>query len=111
MDKYVEAEKRLAELLGWTHHAEENRVGPRWRSPSADWLTRRPRWTRDNATAFALMVEHGIRVSPASDFVTAKHDIDGDFLVVEYSDHPDRETAVRYAVVQAVIARLEANNG
>jgi hypothetical protein len=31
--------------------------------------------------------------------------------VIEYhADHPNKETAVRYVIVQAVIAKLEAGN-
>ena len=90
MDKYTEANHRLAELLDCDSQA----------------------WCHDNAAAFSLMVEHGC------DIITGRTSLrvgcfyaEGHTFVkksaVYFHDHPDRETAVRYAIVQAVIAKLE----
>lgn len=102
MNKYFEAEKRLAELLKFGPLAQH---GDRlfWRAGEV------PRWTRDNAAAFALMVGHEVLTTYEAKRVNAwRNNKPGLIISVDYDRHPDRETAVRYAIVMAVIAKLEA---
>lgn len=112
MDKYIEAEKRLAELLGGT----ELRYGSMgwWEGKIDGELVDFADWCRDDAAAFRLMVEHEICLEWDSNRVFALH-IDSCVVWVRvksaYADHPDKETAVRYAIVQAVIKKLEADHG
>lgn len=93
MDKYDEAELRLFFLL-------KKRDGD-----TAPGTHNVPRWCRDDAAAFRLMVEHGLY--PTNPESTAMYV----YIAVQPADHPDKETAVRYAIVQAVIKKLEADHG
>lgn len=116
-DKYIEAEKRLAALRGFFDIEEAKLHGylqmfvGRWGA----YETRRqhiPRWTRDNAEAFALMVEHGVQLT-FNLWMVAASACDGSMThstLAAFTDHPDKETAVRYAIVMAVIAKLEAQH-
>jgi hypothetical protein len=110
MDKYIEAEKRLAELLGWKGIIQlgECLFGSDNETPPNPYKSQAvPQWCRDNSAVFELMVEHGCW----------PHETGGRILVggwdgyVIISDHPDKKTAVRMALVQALISRLEANRG
>lgn len=114
MDKYIEAEKKLAGLLGYHQitdgHFSDNRLSA---LPRGSWLESLkvvlPMWARDNAAAFALMVEHDLCVQTLSHFVAVLRDnLDGNLAEAEYTDHPSKEAAVRYAIIMAVIAKLEA---
>ncbi len=100
MDKYIQAENRLAELL-W----------PDAYQAVAHLNAEERRWTRDNSAAFALMVEHQILVYPTElEVEIDRKPIGHDSFCVWYSDHPDKETAVRYAIVKACIDNLEESN-
>lgn len=112
MDKYIEAEKKLAELLGWSKvkiggAVDGSNVPNMWLSGVPSGGTERvliPLWTRDNAAAFALMVEHFCYPN--------EHEfgIECNGITADVSNHPTKESAVRYAIVMAVIAKLEAQN-
>jgi hypothetical protein len=109
MDKYLEAERRLAELLGWTYHNEPDRFGPRWRLPDGDWKSKLPRWCRDWSACGPLMVEHEVDLSYEDIYVRAVCRLpDGRERreLARYCDHPSRDAAVMFAGVQAVIAKL-----
>lgn len=105
MNKYLEAEKKLAELLGlaWTNHGAFPEL----------------HWTRDNAAAFNLMIEHGLDVDCASgDNVYVAYSLKKGYTYEpvpaaseEYANHPDHDAAVRYAIVMTVIAKLEKDRG
>lgn len=135
MNKYLEAEKRLAELLGVVVYfdalKDEEYPNGVWAAgiPEADtyygetqeqamlnWLENTARWTRDNAAAFALMVEHGCWPY-INDILTDRVHVsvpsvrdDGPVCSELVRDHPDKETAVRFAIVMAVIAKLESKS-
>lgn len=102
MDKYIEAELRLAGMLGWKNI--------RSAEFKPDQLIGRvdgdkeyvPAWTSDNGAAFALMVEHSCYPKEHA------FGIECDGIKVVISNHPTKEIAVRYAIVMAVIAKLEA---
>lgn len=117
MDKYVEAEKKLAGLLGWTYK-QPRRIGVSygWFRPDGVMHISPPEWCRYNAAAFALMVEHGVRPTVLGDSHVFADIIDdrGKILanvMTTLDQHPSKEAAVRYAIVMAVIAKLEAQNG
>jgi hypothetical protein len=116
MDKYVEAEKRLAELLGWAdvHWDEEvsHLIGilPKEPKPKdgARWFV--PSWCRRNDGLLTLAVEHCLMLDIAGMEVDVGYGIQKpqDWLSTQYADHPSKEVAVRFTIVQAVIAKLEA---
>lgn len=118
MDKYLEAEKRLAELLGWKkEYRGEYQFQVKMAidlkgSEHADY----PQWCRDWTACGPLMVEYNL--SPEFDnkhgcvsieyHERAYNDYHGYYRVHEhYANHPTKDTAVRYAIVHAVIAKLE----
>lgn len=99
----VAKERHLAQLLG--HQVEEfyESAGTLWENTKP-----MPQWTRDWAACGPLMTKYGIALSygkePGQDqigFVTAGP------VVVHFSDHPNRDRAVMYAVVKAVIHCIE----
>lgn len=112
MDKYLEAEKRLAELIGWSQvEFDTFRAGALTgmlpdKSSFGEIV---PQWTRDWNACGPLMVEHGLYPEVYTDagleFVWIKRSFCK--VNVPVSEHPDKDTAVRYAIVQAVIAKLE----
>lgn len=94
MDKYLALEKRLAELLG-REYMFEGHLGP---------VQRIPQWCRDWNACGPLMVEHDVYPTDTNFGYVFRH---GHQLAI-LADHPDKDTAVRYAIVQAVVAKLEA---
>lgn len=101
MDKYDEAENRLAELL-W----------PEAYIAIAHQNAREHRWCRNWETCGPLLASHidylalptltgGIIAE-----ILGEDAADHTACLVDTKDHPDRDTAVRYAIVQAVIAKL-----
>jgi hypothetical protein len=114
MDKYIEAEKRLAELKGF-FDIEESKLYGYQQIFMGRWGTEEkhkqhiPRWTRDDAAAFRLSVEHEVNITYYKDevMVDLRGSCSSDFAHELWADHPDKATAVRYAIVQAVIAKLE----
>lgn len=112
MDKYLEAEKRLAELLQPDCAVSYKDAGyfqwNRKHKPMPNFVGFVPQWCRDNAAAFALMVEYGLTVHTEDDATVCVHWPEGVAgLGFDYCDHPTKDTAVRYAIVHAVIAKLE----
>lgn len=106
MGKYLEAEKILASLLGWTFIPDRFDT-EREINADGEWQAH-PRWTRNSAAAYALMVEHG-----CYPWESTQEPMEGWICVggngyAKIGDHPDKDTAVRYAIVKAVIAKLEA---
>jgi len=98
----VAQERHLAQLLGM-HNIEEfyEHAGALWHDGK-----RVPAWTRDWRACGPLIAEYGLCVDFGAD---ARH---GDVVQVEATsiplcDHPDRDHALRFAVVKAVIAQLE----
>jgi hypothetical protein len=107
LDKYIEAERNLGRLLGWLNvkvagdgteltgvHAEEG-SGPV------------PRYCRDPKLNSEIARKYGCepKIWKGAAWVG-----DGDCPWMQYeptTDHPDEETALRYATVLAAIARIE----
>jgi hypothetical protein len=108
MDKYVEAENRLAELLGW----KLKRVGDvptGWIDQDGRYKADRPAWCFHWSACGPLMVGHGCytyedRIVP--DEILCSWQGNKQPVFTKIADHPDRDTAIRYAIVQAVISKL-----
>lgn len=111
MNIYIEAEKRLAELKGFTKLVERYYVG-RIRLIGYDQqgeFIPVPMWTRDWAACGPLMVEHDVWPEYLPYTKTIKVQGEGITWYQAYvPDHPDKDAAVCYASVMAVIAKLEA---
>ena len=110
MDKYLQAEKELAELLGWKDVGTGVLEGLSGRPPKptgGKFWHKVPNWTGDNAAAFTLMVEQRLLVSVDDVEIEANF---GGSTFIRIADHPDKEAAVRYAIVQAVIAKLRSEH-
>ncbi len=119
MNKYQEAEKELAELLGWTNIETGYKFCTVYvhcllgDNPNHKYFKGIPRWCSDDAEAFKLMVEHDCYPDCNDDDVMASHSrcMSADLFTPAYtliSEHPDKFTAFRYAIVQAVIAKLKS---
>jgi hypothetical protein len=100
----VARERHLAHLLGH-HNVEEF-----YESAGTLWANTKelPKWTRDWTACGHLMTEYEIAISYHRE---AGHEhgsaVKAGTTVVQFSDHPSRDQAVRFAVVKAVIALLE----
>lgn len=111
-DRYIEAERRLATLRGFYDIEDRIKDGEHIFSgqrkgvwpPFKDWI---PRWCRDNEAAFLLMVAHGIELIFAMPQVIAVAQ-GGAQQIERYDHHHDKAAAVRYAIVQATIKKLES---
>lgn len=96
----VARERHLAHLLG--HEVEEF-----YESAGTLWENTRPmpQWTRDWTACGPLITEYRIGIGFGEDahgaYVTAGP------VVVHLSDHPSKDRAVMFAIVKAVIHRLE----
>lgn len=118
MNKYLIAEKRLAELRGYkeifrlTVDGVEH-GGLHYNRSTFTGAEQVPRWCRDWNACGPLMVEY--RCFPDTtngdaefNCVSARDMSNPHKRYVEYVEqHPDIDTAVRYAIVRALIAKLE----
>jgi hypothetical protein len=99
----VAKERRLAQLLG--HEVEEYAD-----SAGTLWENRRqmPKWTRDWQACGALLAEYELAVcfKHAPDAAGVADVMVGPVLV-HVADHPDKERALMFAVVKAVVHLLE----
>lgn len=116
MDKYIKADSSLAELMGLNVvsvssgvilTSRQCPVDPR--ETITEWV---PRWCLNDAEAFALMVDHGVyHVENGSGSIVFPDLIKsiGSAAPCEIiSKHQDKRTAVRYAIVQGVLAKLKS---
>lgn len=92
-DQYIELERELAVELGASF--------PEMRS-------NRMQWCRDNGTAFSLIGEYDLKVTSCGDWVSVDlgkaANMPLSYVVV--AEHPDKDTAIRVALVKAVIKLL-----
>ncbi len=112
-DRYIEAERRLAELLYpemTVVDAPFDRLmvtaGNAQEPPAL-----LPQWTRCWTACGPLLTAHGMHVMSYDDYVVCdcvSGPGDEVEVIADYIDHGSRETAIRYAIVLAVIAKLEA---
>jgi hypothetical protein len=108
-------EKSLAELLGWTHIQGSTGCHPVYTT----FREKLPRWTADDAAAFQLLVEYDIFLDENHMFgKCTRGDHVGEWSYANCykpedgtSYYPDKATAVRVAIVKAVIAKLTAASG
>jgi hypothetical protein len=100
----VAKERHLAQLLG-IHNIEEfyESAGSLWHDAK-----KLPKWTRDWQACGPLIAEYGLTVACCdnADDKTASI-VQVGTTQVHFSDHPSRDQAIRYAIVKAVIAKLE----
>lgn len=100
----IAANKRLAELLGWTNIVEVG--GALVGTPPSGAAASRgqaivPDWMGDWAAAAPLLAQFEIRLMPMSAGVDAAGFLEW------YRFYPDRDAAARAAIVKAVTHRLE----
>ena len=100
----IAANKRLAELLGWTKIAEVN--GALIGTPPAGAAESRgqalvPDWMGDWAAAGPLLAQFEIRLMPMS------AGVDASGFLEWYRFYSDKDAAARAAIVKAVTHRLE----
>lgn len=99
----VARERHLAQLLGME-------VEEFYESAGTLWVNNQPlpQWTRDWSACGPLLVKYGITLAYAADAhgegVAAGPAV---LPLVHFADHPNRDRAVMFAVVKAVIHRLE----
>lgn len=113
--KYIEAERRLAELLGWTNLVEVG--GSLVGTPPEGGVRGQaavPRWARDKAAAFDLIVHCTLLVDVATICKQTWATSEGFTSFVEsWDNHPSVEQATMFAIVKAAIAgeqtKLEAS--
>ena len=110
MDKYVAIECRLAEALGYKSICVKMSGEYRTLSTIVEGkFIDLPKWARDNAAAFELIVDYEVFLDYCGDEVFAW--ANGNRLSkksCKYKNSKDKQAAVRYAIVEAVIAKLGA---
>lgn len=104
---YLEAERQLAELLSWKD-IRINKFENGWEGflINNQIVSKVPSWTKDDSAAFSLMLRYRVSLEITEHIVFASI-VDQERVIINYSIHPDEPTAVRYAIVQAVIKNLE----
>jgi hypothetical protein len=99
----VAKERHLAQLLG--HEVEEF-----YESAGTLWENTRPmpQWTRDWAACGPLIAQYGLAIAYSGDAGDGHPDsvVIGP-VAVHFSDHPNKDRALMYAIVKAVIHLLE----
>lgn len=105
---YLEAERQLAELLGWKD-IHQNKIENGWQGflINNQNISKIPSWTKDDSAAFALMIRYRVSLEITEHIVFASV-TDQEKVIINYSIHSDEATAVRYAIVSAVIMKLES---
>lgn len=113
MDKYLEAQKRLAELRGWTNI--EDAGGALVGTPPDGAHASRgqamvPQWCSDWNACGPLMVEYGCYPSEEPDalFGVPRIWVDAASYSAPIADHPSRDVAVMHSIVLAVTAKIDA---
>lgn len=117
MDKYMEAEKELAELLGWKELRKPSMHNKNWLGISPDdnpnsefgYSPYVPLWCSDSAAAFDLMVEQELKAEVWKGCAWIGNSDEPEFQCEEiHDDHGgSAQMAMRYAIVKAVIAKLK----
>lgn len=108
---YLQAEKHLAELRGWTNLVDAGNalIG----TPLHGGIRGQaavPRWTREWTACAPLMVEMGVYPIDGTDHGTAYIWVYKNLKClaqVKVAEHPSKEAAVRFAIVMAAIATFE----
>jgi hypothetical protein len=98
-DKYADVDRKLAFLI----YPGLNSVFPDKLDEVLD--ANQCNYSRNDATAFQLMIEYACY--PKSHLLSDSIVVDDCLEYIE--NHADKATAVRYAITQAVIAKLSIN--
>lgn len=101
-----ELNSKLARLLGW--HVPQGFITGI--PPESSRHTMIPLWTEDWKLCGELMGEHGCWPLEAYGTIDVYHEFER-IACIEISEHEDKATAVRVAIVSAVIAKLERKKG
>ncbi len=110
----MQANRRLAHLLGWTaiFDAGGSLLGmPVDGARNSRGQALVPNWCNDNAASFSILQTASWEINIANAALLGGADlICIDNIEVAIADHPDQCAALRYALVLAQIARLEAKS-
>lgn len=111
--KALELDRELAGLLGWHrfyYNISNVLYGDKPNQSIVGGVV--PRWSQDDGEAFRLAVEQSFDIISYKQAVKVMYD-DGFKQTFEseqyYKDFPDKLSAVRYAIVQAVVNKLKGN--
>lgn len=110
MNIYLEAEKELAIALGYNNFQRFESNGMPVSGSVDGVVTPLKQWTRSSAAAFELAVEHVLTIRVFINCVVIETHYDEENYTEArtlFKHFEDRFSAVRYAVVQAVIAKLK----
>lgn len=115
----IDANRELAEALGWTYHPVDD-IQPctrEWQDAQGNWKAN-PRWTQDSSESFQLMLDHEcfpVRAPDANMVAVATGLETMRYAIEKLEGHPDKASALRFAIVAAVLSKLrfdlESNNG
>jgi hypothetical protein len=105
---YLESERQLAELLGWKN-LQLNNLKNGWEGylVNNQIISKVPAWSKDDAAAFSLMLRYRVSLELTEHIVFAST-TDQEKVIINYSIHSDEATAVRYAIISAVIRKIES---
>lgn len=107
MDKYIEADIELAKLLGYTFRDFQLDENYQWYDRQANPCNL-PRWTLDDNECFRLEVANHVVISDEGYTMCCAAIGEKAFWYASYKEHNyDRRLTERYAIVQAVIAKLK----
>lgn len=105
--KCLQLDKELAEALGWTDVSFLKSINE-IKGVYNGVFNVHKRWTQDDGECFRLAVEYEIDVY--IDATEAETHIGGTGgISVQFSDFPDKLSAVRFAICSAVLAKLKGN--
>jgi hypothetical protein len=111
MNIYKEAEKELADLLGWTDMywlRDDCLLGVSPTDRKA--MVKVTGWCSDNNESFKLMVEYEINIKNYYNSVYATFDLLHNGAYGNIDEHnQDRALATRYAIILSVITKLKAS--
>jgi hypothetical protein len=117
IEKYIGAEMELITLMGFSNpvlgrqtqkiHAKTNSEKPS--------MKEFPQWARNNGDAFHLGTEHNLSTSCSEELAVATYDPSLPAAVGSASeivaDHPDKDAALRMAILRAVIKKYQHAGG
>jgi hypothetical protein len=102
---YLQAEKMLAELLGWKDIiANKDENG--WIGYLDGKETNVPSWSTNDTSTIGLMLCYKLHIEVTDHFVFVSSN-EQRKISINFSVHPDKETAMRYAIMLGVIKKLD----
>jgi hypothetical protein len=109
-EKALQLDMQLATTIGYTDVKESKLYKHRIAGKLKGEHQTIARWTQGDGDAFRLAVEYSIEVMfPIPDEMQVNYtkDYKGCVLCFRYKNFPDKQSAVRFAIVQAVINKLK----